>query len=264
MAPDGKRWTCACHGAKLSGGDESARQRVLVATRSYDRSFDADRTAGLATELRPLLLPHMEVRKAASYGDAMPAKRDLRDAGAQTLQDAGSVQRRVARYELAIHTAALGGTSAQVAVQLCGSGGEAVGPLHLGDGGGAGLHASARIPAWRPTLSGTNGRFAAASLRQAGKAVFTVEAPDVGPLKHLRVGHDGSGDSPSWHLDRVIVNVTPVGRTSTCGASIWYMHASGTLLIRAVFIPHWVMIRVMQRLACLTSYKVAPCTRGQR
>jgi hypothetical protein len=32
----------------------------------------------------------------------------------------------------------------------------------------------------------------------------------VGPLKHLRIGHDGGGDSPAWHLLRVELRVTPV------------------------------------------------------
>ncbi len=210
-APDGQQWACPCHGAKLSGGEGSTRQRVLVAARCSDRGKDADDAAAPTAAAQPVLLPHVALPSAtAPVHDAL-APRTLRDAGAQTLQDAAPSQRAMAHYEVKVHTPALGGTSAQVAVQLCGSSGEAVGPLRLGGVGGAGAAESAtRERTIRPTLSTATGRNATSPMCQAGTAVFEFEAADVGTLKHLRVGHDGGGDSPSWHLNTVVVNVTPV------------------------------------------------------
>ena len=215
-APDGQQWACPCHGAKLSGGELSTRQRVLVAGRCSDRGNDADDAAAVGTAERPLLLPHVALPNAAPVHD-LAAARTLRDAEAQTLQDAAPLRRAMAHYELKVHTAALGGTSAQVAVQLCGSSGEAVGPLRLGGDAGAGVVESAtRTRTVQPTLSSATGRTANSPMCQAGMAVFQFEAPDVGALKHLRVGHDGGGNSPCWHLDRVVVKVTSVHQTDRC------------------------------------------------
>lgn len=33
--------------------------------------------------------------------------------------------------------------------------------------------------------------------------VFTIKAIDLGELKKLRIGHDNTGASPSWFLERV-------------------------------------------------------------
>ncbi|KAK9824333.1 hypothetical protein WJX72_009517 [[Myrmecia] bisecta] len=39
--------------------------------------------------------------------------------------------------------------------------------------------------------------------------VFTLRAPDVGPIDHIKIGQDQTGPAPGWHLDRVeIVNKT--------------------------------------------------------
>ena len=142
-SPDGKQWACPCHGAKLSGGEGSTRQRVLIASRCSDRRGDTDDAAALSAAVRPMLLPHVAQPRATDAVDDVPVARSLRDAGAQTLRDATPSRLPMAHYELKIHTAALGGTSAQVAVQLCGSGREAVGPLRLGGDGSAGVAESA-------------------------------------------------------------------------------------------------------------------------
>ncbi len=216
-APDGQQWACPCHGAKLSGGEGSTRQRVLVAARCSGSGSDADDAATLNAAAQPLLLPHVVIPSATGPAQDVSAARTLRDAGAQTLQDGAPSRRAMAHYEVKIHTAALGGTSAQVAVQLCGSSGEAVGPLLLGGNAGAGDAESVNhMRTVRPTLSSATGRKAASPMCQAGAAVFEFHAADVGMLKHLRVGHDGGGDSPSWHLDRVVVTVTAVHQTDRC------------------------------------------------
>ena len=209
-APDGEHWACPCHGGKLSGGEESARQRVLVASKYDDTAYHAGDAAALTAAVQPLLLPHMAFFKETAPVDDPPAARTLMDAGAQTLMDAAAPRPAMAHYQLKIHTAALGGTSAQVAVQLCGSGGEAVGPLRLG-GGDAGIAQAGSHPrTLRSTFSSAAGGSESSPMRQAGTAVFEFEAPDVGTLKHLRVGHDGGGDSPDWHLERVVIVVTPI------------------------------------------------------
>ena len=38
------------------------------------------------------------------------------------------------------------------------------------------------------------------------KDEFVVECPSLGTLKRLRIGHDNSGVSPGWFLDKVIVD----------------------------------------------------------
>ena len=151
----------------------------------------------------PLLMPHVELRMptATHRGDTVP-KPSL---------DPEVQSRPLAHYELTVHTAALGGTTAQVAIQLCGSGGEAVGPLRLGGEGGSEILGSmTRGRTLRPKTAVASAVERMWPFREAGQAVFDFEAPDVGPLKHLRVGHDGGGDSPAWHLDSVELTVTPV------------------------------------------------------
>jgi hypothetical protein len=49
---------------------------------------------------------------------------------------------------------------------------------------------------------------------------FLIEAPDVGPLRRLRIGHDGKGERAEWHLDRVEVRVnTPESRAQSGAAA---------------------------------------------
>jgi len=38
------------------------------------------------------------------------------------------------------------------------------------------------------------------------KDEFVLECPALGTLKRLRIGHDNSGLSPGWFLDRVVVD----------------------------------------------------------
>ena len=35
--------------------------------------------------------------------------------------------------------------------------------------------------------------------------MFRMELEDIGKLSKLRIGHDGKGNRPSWHLDKVTV-----------------------------------------------------------
>lgn len=35
---------------------------------------------------------------------------------------------------------------------------------------------------------------------------FIVECPNLGTIKKLRIGHDNTGPSPGWYLDKVIVD----------------------------------------------------------
>jgi hypothetical protein len=48
--------------------------------------------------------------------------------------------------------------------------------------------------------------------------VFTVEAPHMGSLKRLRIGHDDTGDAPAWYLEWVIV------RNETTGEASYFLH----------------------------------------
>ena len=152
----------------------------------------------------PLLMPQVVAPEAAAIQNGAP--------GQETAQDLRAQPPKLAHYELTVHTAPLGATSAEVAVQLCGYNGDAVGPMRLGGEGGSGelLGSATRGRALRPETALVSARDGRWPFRQAGKAVFDFDAPDVGPLTHLRVGHDGSGDSPAWHLDRVELRVTPV------------------------------------------------------
>jgi hypothetical protein len=64
--------------------------------------------------------------------------------------------------------------------------------------------------------------------------VFTVLLPDVGPLTHLGVRSDGSGQHPAWHLEKVCVQGqvpgshaldTPQGQQQQqlhAGAPVWF------------------------------------------
>ena len=147
-------------------------------------------------------MPHIVPQERAAAHDSTSTIHTSEDPDARVSQ--------LAHYELTVHTAALGDTSAQVAVQLCGSGGEAIGPLRLGGEGGAELlGAATRSRTLRPKTASAAAGDRSWPFRQAGAAVFEFDAPHVGSLKHLRVGHNGGGNSPAWHLDRVELRVTP-------------------------------------------------------
>lgn len=48
---------------------------------------------------------------------------------------------------------------------------------------------------------------------------FVIEAADVGPLRKLRIGHDGKGARAEWHLDRVEISVKTPGSKTGVGAA---------------------------------------------
>lgn len=94
----------------------------------------------------------------------------------------GSTRRpaTVRRYKLAVYTSNLkgAGTDANILVQLVGEHGE------------------------------TQEKKVVASpdAFERGKLdVLTVEAPEIGSLVKLKIGHDNSGSNPAWHLDKVDV-----------------------------------------------------------
>eukprot|EP00047_Mylnosiga_fluctuans_P014195 m.36272 g.36272 ORF g.36272 m.36272 type:complete len:2392 (+) comp5381_c0_seq2:48-7223(+) len=51
---------------------------------------------------------------------------------------------------------------------------------------------------------------------------FTVACADLGDLKKLRIGHDGSGVGAGWHLDRVVVHDVLGGKTWTFPCERWF------------------------------------------
>jgi hypothetical protein len=42
--------------------------------------------------------------------------------------------------------------------------------------------------------------------------VFKVEALEIGDIKKVRIGHDGTGPSSGWFLDRVEIEVASLGK----------------------------------------------------
>lgn len=98
----------------------------------------------------------------------------------------GNAIRKSARYKLKIYTSDLkgAGTDADVSV------------VFLGDAGTSGE---------RLKLPATQEAFERGSCDE-----FALEAPDVGSVKTLRIGHNNTGPSPSWHLDRVELEVLGV------------------------------------------------------
>jgi hypothetical protein len=49
---------------------------------------------------------------------------------------------------------------------------------------------------------------------------FSLVLRDVGPLQKLAIGHDGTGSSSAWHLDKVVVTAEggQVGSRACCKA----------------------------------------------
>ncbi|XP_077976546.1 lipoxygenase homology domain-containing protein 1-like isoform X1 [Styela clava] len=54
------------------------------------------------------------------------------------------------------------------------------------------------------------------------KDVFTVKCPNVGKLKKLRIGHDNSGSSPGWYLEKVMIDDNSTGRIYTFPCGRWF------------------------------------------
>ncbi|KAI8463909.1 MAG: Lipase/lipooxygenase [Monoraphidium minutum] len=67
------------------------------------------------------------------------------------------------------------------------------------------------------------------TLHGGASDVFEVsEAADLGPeLVAVTVGHDGGGDSPAWHLDRIEVTRLPGGPTTLFPCGEWLDAAQG-------------------------------------
>ena len=67
--------------------------------------------------------------------------------------------------------------------------------------------------------------------------VFCVDLPFLGSISQLRIGHDGKGNNPRWHLDRVLIAnkttkspplVFPCGVYSYCTATTYALHREVT------------------------------------
>jgi len=53
------------------------------------------------------------------------------------------------------------------------------------------------------------------------KDEFIIDCPALGTLKRLRIGHDNSGLSPGWFLDKVIVDDLETSRVYEFPCSRW-------------------------------------------
>ena len=42
--------------------------------------------------------------------------------------------------------------------------------------------------------------------------IFPIEALDIGDIKKVRIGHDGSGLGSAWFLDRVEIEAASLGK----------------------------------------------------
>lgn len=62
---------------------------------------------------------------------------------------------------------------------------------------------------------------------------FTLKLPDVGPLTHLAVKSDGSGDGPAWHLDKICILPPATGSASHAGPGRPSTAAASRLVSRA-------------------------------
>lgn len=57
--------------------------------------------------------------------------------------------------------------------------------------------------------------------------VFEFEAPDVGTLKKIRIGHDNKGIGAGWHLKEVVVESARDGRRWFCECNRWLDKTEG-------------------------------------
>ena len=53
------------------------------------------------------------------------------------------------------------------------------------------------------------------------KDEFAIESPSLGKLQRLRIGHDNSGLSPGWFLDKVIVDDLETSRVYEFPCQRW-------------------------------------------
>ena len=52
--------------------------------------------------------------------------------------------------------------------------------------------------------------------------IFRIEALDIGAIKKIRIGHDGSGLGSSWFLDKVEIDVPSLGKKYTFKCGRWF------------------------------------------
>ncbi|KAL3141352.1 hypothetical protein ABBQ32_004935 [Trebouxia sp. C0010 RCD-2024] len=51
---------------------------------------------------------------------------------------------------------------------------------------------------------------------------FTVEDTELGDLSHVTLGHDSAGQSPSWHLEALVITHEPSGQQWNFGGNMWF------------------------------------------
>eukprot|EP01051_Picozoa_sp_SAG22_P008505 SAG22_NODE_652_length_8143_cov_2.399552_3_plen_1258_part_00 len=61
---------------------------------------------------------------------------------------------------------------------------------------------------------------------------FTIEWPDLGTLKEVRIGHDRSGSSPSWQVGSVKVRNTKSGQTLTFTVGSWIEESGDAISLK--------------------------------
>lgn len=111
----------------------------------------------------------------------------------------------LARYRVAITTGNLrgAGTDAQVSISICGT---------MGDTGPKVVNP--------PAAAGRDGRLSAhMGLERGSTLEVTVLGVDVGSMSQIVIGHDGSGLSPAWYLERVEVEHMGTGQVLVFTAS---------------------------------------------
>jgi hypothetical protein len=84
--------------------------------------------------------------------------------------------------------------------------------VHTSDVRGAGTDAAVSVQLFGPAgaSSGQHELLAGpGAFERARVDRFSLVLQDVGPLQKLAIGHDGSGSSSAWHLEKVVV--TPEG-----------------------------------------------------
>lgn len=51
--------------------------------------------------------------------------------------------------------------------------------------------------------------------------LFEIKESDVGALRKIRIGHDGTGFGSGWHLDKVVIDVPKLGKRYTFPCGRW-------------------------------------------
>lgn len=67
---------------------------------------------------------------------------------------------------------------------------------------------------------------------------FTVEEDaDLGDLSHVTVGHDSAGNSPSWHLEALVITHESSGRQWRFSCDLWFDSQQGDGLTQRDLFP---------------------------